>query len=128
MIFCKIEKGGPYRVIRTGYQPIRLQESRSVSVAINNKLEYPGKIQAHDQPAISQILQCSPIAQWNCKLDIKFLIDLDNIYNKLSSDYSLNTGCLKKLYTKLFKRNSKLITLIQNMKLCFGSAQSNLNF
>ena len=33
---AKVEKGGPYRVIRTGYQPIRLQESRSVSVAINN--------------------------------------------------------------------------------------------
>ena len=32
---AKAEKGGPYRVIRTGYWPIRLQESRSVSVAIN---------------------------------------------------------------------------------------------
>ena len=31
----KIEKGGPYCVIGTGYQPIRLQESRSVSVAIS---------------------------------------------------------------------------------------------
>ena len=33
-ISAKVEKGGPYRVIRTGYWPIRLQESRSISVAI----------------------------------------------------------------------------------------------
>ena len=32
-LFAKVEKGGPYRVIRTGYKPIRLQESRSVSAA-----------------------------------------------------------------------------------------------
>ena len=31
---AKVEKGGPYRVIRIGYQSIRLQESRSVSVTI----------------------------------------------------------------------------------------------
>ena len=31
---AKIEKGGPNRVIRAGYYPIRLQESQSVSVAI----------------------------------------------------------------------------------------------
>ena len=35
---AKVEKGGPYRVIWTGYYPIRLQKSRSVSVAINNDL------------------------------------------------------------------------------------------
>ena len=31
---AKVKKVGPYRVIRTGCQPIRLQKSRSVSVAI----------------------------------------------------------------------------------------------
>ena len=30
----KIKKGGPYRVILTGYQPIRLQENRSLPAAI----------------------------------------------------------------------------------------------
>ena len=31
----KVEKGGQYRVIRNGFQAIRLQKSQSVSVAIN---------------------------------------------------------------------------------------------
>ena len=32
---AKVEKAGPYRVVRTGYWPIKLQKSRSISVAIN---------------------------------------------------------------------------------------------
>ena len=38
----------------------------------------------------SGIFEVSPIAWWKCRLDIFFLIGLDNIQNKLSSDYSLN--------------------------------------
>ena len=40
----------------------------------------------------------------------------------------LNTGCLKKTYTKLIKRYLKLITWINNMLLFSNFTRSNLHF
>ena len=54
------------------------------------KVEHPAKIQTLDQPEFFQNLQSFADCSMKMLIRYDFLIDLESIHNKLSSDYSLN--------------------------------------
>ena len=78
---AKIEKGGPYRVIRTGYQSIRLQESRSVSVAINkSRILLQLRTTIYSTNAVDRV-----ISEWVSTIDLCYEVRLVPIFGRLDS-------------------------------------------
>ena len=64
--------------------------------ADNVRLEYPGKYQTQEVPEFFQNLQSFADCLMKMSIRYIFLIDLDYIHNKLSSDYSLNICFLRR--------------------------------